>query len=117
MPIQAQQPVSIDDLLKIAGQGQLGSVPKLQRPEQQGYAPGGPQINYLGGSSYPVNETPAMVQNALVLFQELLKAAQKTRVGGQAGGPPTGPAQPQQQAGIPGFPQGYPGGPLRTGGY
>ena len=43
-------------------------------PGAANFRPGGPQINFLGGSPFPVNETPSIVQNGLVLATRLAKA-------------------------------------------
>lgn len=92
--LPTNQPVTLEQLLQLAGQGQLSQTPKLLSPSQQGYAPGGPQVNFLGGSPFPVNETPAIVQNGLVLLTQLNDVIRRMRSGGgQAGGAgaPPGP--------------------------
>jgi len=103
MPMQQQKPMTLDELLALAGQGAIGQEPKLLSPTQQGYAPGGPQISFTGGSPFPVNENPAILQNGAVLFANLMDAIKKMRQG-PAGAPP-GPAS------APGAtPPGWPGG-------
>lgn len=81
---------SIDDaqfeeLKKLIGQ----RIPSVSSPQVQGYAPGGPQINFTGGSPFPVHETPHIVNNSLILATQLAKVLQglgKPPAGRGAGG-------------------------------
>lgn len=51
--------------------------PQLQSPRGASFAPSGPNINFGGGSPFPVNEQPATIVNGLILGTRLLKALKK----------------------------------------
>lgn len=62
-------PKSLEDLI-----GKMIPAPiPMGTPMAQGYAPGGPQLNFTGGSPFPVNETPQTVHNGMILATELAK--------------------------------------------
>lgn len=71
----AIKPKSLEDMI-----GKMIAAPiPIGTPMAQGYAPGGPQLNFTGGSPFPVNETPATVHNGLVLATELTKILSEFR--------------------------------------
>lgn len=62
-------PKSLEDMI-----GKMLAAPiPIGTPMAQGYAPGGPQLNFTGGSPFPVNEMPQTVHNGMVLATELAK--------------------------------------------
>lgn len=94
-PPQTQAPMTVDELLELAGRPpRTTQIPMPMSPQQQGYAPGGPQINFTGGSPFPVNEGPATLQNGLIMLTELKKAIEQMRKGKVNPGGPQGPAMP-----------------------
>ena len=48
-------------------------------PGVQGFAPRGPNLNFLGGSPFEIDERPAIARNAFLLTQRLLEAAAAIR--------------------------------------
>lgn len=74
------QPFVLDDLLKLARQParvDATPIPQGDIPGAHSYAPQG--TIFLGGSPFPVNERPAMIQNGLVLATRLAETLSELR--------------------------------------
>jgi hypothetical protein len=67
------KPMSIEELMR-QQMGQVDNSPTPMNTEfARGYAPGGPQLNFTGGSPFPVDETPATIHNGLLLAKEVAR--------------------------------------------
>jgi hypothetical protein len=76
---QGQKPLSLEDLLReYMGKKELVPTEPYQQYAQS-YAPGGPQLNFTGGSPFPVDERPAIINNALVGIGEMAKVLGELR--------------------------------------
>ncbi len=65
--VEAGKPMSIQDLL-----GKIVPTPiPIGTPFAQGYAPGGPQLNFTGGSPFPVDDTPGAIHNGALVLKQL----------------------------------------------
>lgn len=107
---QSQGGFSLEELAQLINrqrQAELIANPAQTFGATSGGLPSGPQLNFLGGLPFPVNETPGNIQNGAILLQRLREA-----LGGLSGQQQPAPAP--QQAGLPNFPSPYPGFPGRT---
>lgn len=74
-----ERPPSLEEILGLAGK-QVGVNPVRQGSLNPYFGPSGNgQYIFTGGSPYPVDERPAMIQNAIALATKLSDAISKVK--------------------------------------